>query len=193
MIETMNRILTLGWLTAAALTAPAAADPRADLLAAFQKVSVDGSFQATAQVAGQPGDMQMWVILPNRFRMKNAEAEVIVLPEGSWTYAGGQWMKLPMDMSQVFEGFNQQAIQSGADSIREVRELGSESINGCASTVYAFRASGKFMGADSGNEAEVAICGSSGLPVRVVSGKGSAQQATVSYDFETDFEIRAPQ
>jgi hypothetical protein len=174
--------------------APAAADPQQELTAAFGKAMAKGAFSATVQTEGRNATtVEMRVVLPNRFHMKTADTEMIILPQGTWMNANGQWMQFPMDMSKMIEGYSQGAIEQGMASLREVKVVGNDTIDGCASTVYGYRASGKFMGVNSNTEAEVAICDRTGLPVRVTTrDKKGKPEATVLYDFDSAIEIRPP-
>ncbi len=177
------------------LSVPAAADPKAVLAESFSKAFSRGSFRAevTTQVSGKPYATRMDVQWPNRFHMKTPDTEMIILPGATWMNAGGQWMNMPMDMSQMIDGFSKQSIDQGLASIEQVTEVGTAEVNGCSSTLYSYTSSGKFMGVESDSNAEVAICSNTGYPVRLISRDRSGnEQATVLYDFEADIDIQAP-
>ena len=189
-----RRMLPAIGLALLCASAPAAADPRDDLIAAFSKAMEKGRYAATISTGGRGAtEMQMRVILPNRFHMKSPDTEMIILPQGTWMNANGQWMQFPMNMSKMIEGYSQQAVEEGVASLRDVRVTGTETIEGCESTVYAYSTSGKFMGVDANSTAEAAICGSTGLPIRVVSrDRKGKTEATITYDYTSDFDIRPP-
>jgi hypothetical protein len=174
--------------------APADADPQQEVFAAFTGAMSKGRYAATIRTEGKrASQVQMRVILPDRFHMKTPDTEMIILPQGTWMNANGEWMQFPMNMSKMIEGYSQRAVEEGMGSLREVRVIGSETIEGCDSTVYAYRASGKFMGVESNSNAEVAVCGATGLPVRIQTRDRKGQvEATILYDFSGGFEIRPP-
>ena len=79
---------------ALAVAGPAQADPRADVMSAFEKAMAQTSYraQSTTDVGGQPQTSTIDVQTPDRFHMRGPGSEVIVLPAGSWMNQGGQWM-----------------------------------------------------------------------------------------------------
>lgn len=181
-------------LTAAALLAagPALADDRADLARAFERAMSGGHYtaQIETQVRGKPYVTEMRVVFPDRFHMKTPDAEMVILPQGTWMNAGGQWMKMPVNMSQQIAGYSKEAMQEGLSSLAEVTRTGSENIDGCTSDLYRYRVSGQFMGVKDASTAEAAVCRDNGLPVRVVSqGKDAV---TIRYDFSSPVVIEPP-
>ncbi len=189
----MNRASMLAIALLAGISTHAFADARQDVAEAFGKAMARGKFTTRVDTDGKGGQMQMRVVLPNRFHMKTPDTEMIILPQGTWMNANGEWMQFPMDMSRMIEGYSQKSIDSGMEALTDVKEIGSETIDGCDSTVYSYRTSGKFMGVESNSTAEVAICEDTGMPVRVVSrDRKGRPEATIYYDFSSDFEINPP-
>lgn len=187
---------SLAVLCALAAAAPAQAGPKEVLAESFGKAFGKGGFRAetTVDVDGKPYVTRMDVQWPDRFHMKTPDTEMIILPGATWMNAGGQWMNMPMDMSKMIQGFSKQSVDEGVASLDQVEEIGSETIRGCDSTLYSYTTRGKFMGAESDSQAEIAICSTTGYPIRLVSrDKGGQVQATVHYDFETAIDVRAPQ
>lgn len=192
----MSRTPTAAAILFSLAFAPSAfADARDAVMQAFEKAMADGSYRAqmTSEYRGKQQQSTLQMQGPDRFHMKNADTEVIVLPGGTWMNAGGQWMKLPMDMSQMIRGMTVTAMRDGANLMKDVKQLGSENVNGCDATLYAYRADGKVMGFKSEADVTVAICGSSGLPVRVISTDLKGKSRTViDYDYDAPVDIRAP-
>lgn len=181
----------LGFLFAS----PAWAGPREAVMEAFQKAFSAQGYRAsmTSKVNGREYPTQIEVQWPNRYHITTPDSEIIVVPEGTWVKAGGQWMKMPMDMSKTIEGYSRRAMDEGLAGMGEVSEIGGDTVDGCAATVYRYVSSAKFMGVDSSAEVDVAICNSSGLPVRMVSRpKGKGEPVTMHYDFTAPVDIRAP-
>ena len=193
----MRNSMMTGVVLAGTLAAgPVLADPRQEVMDAFTKAFARGEYIAriTTQVSGKPYIMHMQVEWPNKFHMKNPDTEMVILPQGTWMNAGGNWMKMPVDMSKMIEGYSKEAVDQGLQGMVDVRETGSEDINGCASKVYQYTATGRFMGVENNSEAEVAICGDSGYPVRLKTlEKGSRDSVSIDYDFTADVSIVAPQ
>lgn len=179
-------------LLAALCAGGAAASDRDELVKAFDKAMDKGRYSASieTQMRGRPYSTEMKVIFPDRYHMRTPDAEIIILPQGTWMNAGGQWMKMPMNMSQQIASYSREAMKRGMASVTEVTRHGSETIAGCESDLYRYRASGEFMGVKDSSQAIAAICRDSGLPVRVVS--VGAEPVTIHYDFESEVSIAPP-
>jgi hypothetical protein len=179
-------------LASAALPAVATADDRALLIDAFTKAMARGSYamQIETEVKGRPYRTEMKVSYPDRYHMRSPDTEIIILPQGTWMNAGGQWMKVPMNMSQMIAGYSKEAMQQGMASISEVRREGSEAIDGCTADLYRYRTSGEFMGVKQASTQVAAICRDTGLPLRLVTEGKSA--VTIHYDFSSEVRIAPP-
>lgn len=190
----MKRSVLLSALLLLPLSGTALADARADVVAAFGKVVADKSYHATITTEGKRGTtLRMAVQFPDRYHMVSPDAEFIIVPEGTWMNMGGQWMKAPMNMSQMIAGYSKEAMEKGAESIGQVEFLGEETVEGCASKNYRYVQSGEFMGVRSNSEAVISICQTHGKPVRVVTGEtGKKERVTVVYDWDAPVNIRAP-
>jgi hypothetical protein len=187
-------LLMVTALAAATICSTASADARQELVNAFERAMAQGRFIATVETEGKRAStVEMRVQLPDRFHMRTADTEMIILPQATWMNADGQWMKFPMNMSKAIEGYSQRGIEEGMAALRDVREVGRANVQGCDSTLYAYRTEGKFMGVESRSDVEAAICGETGFPVRLVSqDRKGRPEAAILYDFSTDFEIRPP-
>jgi hypothetical protein len=176
-------------------SAHALADARDDVMAAFEATMAKKSYRAisVSEYKGRSMQSVIQVQLPGSFHIKSDESEVIVLPAGTWMNAGGQWMKLPMDMSKMIQGVSLQAMKDGASLVQSVSELPDSVIEGCAASNYAYRTSGKVMGIQADADVELSVCDETGLPIRVVSSdpKGKTR-TTITYDYESPVDIRAP-
>jgi len=189
-----HSIKTLGLLAVFAAGA-AHADARDEVVAAFQKAMDDGSYRMHMTADTRKGKVEstMDVQWPDRFRMKNEGGEFIILPSGTWMNAAGQWMKMPMNMSQMIQGYSKDAMEKGVQAIQDVELLGEETVQGCASKRYRYAARGEFMGIKSDSVTEVWVCQDSGLPVQLVSGeRGKKDTVTMVYDWDAAIDIRAP-
>ena len=179
---------------AAAFAGDVHADARADVFAAFEKAMARESYRTVVDTdaGGKRTTTTVDVELPASFHMKNPEMEVIVRPGATGMNQGGQWMKLPMDMSAMVKNMTVQAMKESAGLVQDVTEEGSETIGGCESTLYRYRTSGKVMGVQADADVQLAICGDSGLPVRAVTTDKGKNRTVVTYDYDAPIDIKAP-
>jgi Ni/Co efflux regulator RcnB len=103
------------------------ADAREEVMQAYEKAMAEESYrvQSRSEHRGRTQQSTIDIQPPDRFHMRSPESEVIVLPGGTWMNQGGQWMKLPMDMSSMIKGLTLSAMRDGANSVQDVREIGS--------------------------------------------------------------------
>jgi len=177
------------------MSSAALADARKEVETAFRKVLNDKSYVATITTTDKRRNVtvRMMVELPDRFHMKTDETEIIVLPEGTWMNAAGQWMRSPVNMSQMIASYSADAMEKGIDAIGQVEYIGEETVEGCASKNYRYSQSGEFMGMRSSGDVLLSICQSNGKPIRIVSSqKGKADAATIVYDWDAPVNIRPP-
>lgn len=184
------------WLALPALmlvAAQAHADARGDVIAAYDKAFAKGRYIATVtgDSRGKQQRTTVRVQLPDSFHIIVDANETIVLPGATYMKMGAQWMQLPIDMSQMVKNVSMDAYKNGANSVQDVREIGSRNVAGCDSTLYAYHVDGKAMGLRSEADVELAVCNSSGLPVQAVS-IGKKDRSTVDFDYDTPFEIMRP-
>jgi hypothetical protein len=190
-----SRILALACL--AALCGDASAEPRDELIAAWQKVMDRGSYRMLMSVEsrGRTQSQEMDVQLPSSFHMRSPETEMILLPQGTWMRVNGNWMQMPVNMSKTIEGYTADAIEEGKQSLGAVERIGEGVVEGCEAVTYRYTSSGKFMGVKGDSAAEMAVCKDTGLPRLLTSTSGSARRPEVVrivYDFDTAIDIRPP-
>lgn len=187
----VNATMWMVAMLAGGFAGPALADARGEIETAMRAMMDDGSFRAHMTSAGQ--QMTMDVQLPDRFRLKNEQGEFIILPQGTWMNAGGQWMQFPMNMSQLTQGFSAQAMEQGIDAVQQVEYVGQETVEGCSSRHYRYRTAGTVMGIKTDTDSQLWICQDNGLPIKAVSSeRGKSEQVTIVYDFDASIDIRAP-
>lgn len=183
-------------LCGACIAAPASADPRAEVVAAFDAAIAKQAYHVTmtSQVRGKPYETHTAVQLPASFHMRTPDSETVILPGGSWMRTGGDdWMRLPMDMSNMVKNITFQAMKDGERYVQDVTAEGEETIDGCASKNYRYRTEGKVMGFKAKSTVDLSVCQDTGLPIRVISTDAKGKNRTeLRYDFDTPVEIRAP-
>lgn len=190
------RVSTVSLSIALGLAAGAVhADPRDEVIAAFRNAIADTTYRMQIEVDGKRGGTrsQIDVQMPDRFHMKSDEVEFITIPGGTWINAGGRWMKVPVDMSKQIQGYQFDKMDDALDAIQDVQSLGSEAVNGCESRLYRYEATSNFAGRSSDDELELAVCDTTGKPIRLRSTpKGRGDPVTISYDFDADIDIGPP-
>ncbi|TXK65681.1 hypothetical protein [Alkalisalibacterium limincola] len=161
----------------------ALADARQELVSAFGKAFDREAYRIEVDSPGQRGGQaQIDVQLPDRFHMRSAEGEFIIHPQGTWAQHGGQWMRMPMDMSSMVAAYAQPSREEAEAELTQVERIGEEQVRGCASTLYRYR--------NSEGTAVAAVCRETGLPVRIQTEGG--EPVTLYYDFDTAIDIRPP-
>ncbi|AVP97825.1 hypothetical protein C7S18_11730 [Ahniella affigens] len=169
---------------------------RAELISLWSKMlaSKDLAYRAhmvTTDKKGRKFESTMAVQWPNRFHMKNPDSEMIILPQGTWMNAGGNWMKMPMDMSKMIQQYTPDAIKAGMDGIRAVSFLGESDVNGKNCKQYRYDFDSKVMGIRSTGTATISLDASTGFPVRMeTTGEAMGQKSSTVVDYEYDPTIR---
>ena len=191
----MKPAASVALLLATFLSTQASADPRDDVIAAFNAALAKQAYHVTTitQVRGKDYESHAAVQLPGSFHMTTPDSETIVMPRGSWMKMDGNWMKLPMDMSRMVENLTFEAMKNGEQYVQEVEATGSETIDGCAAQNYRYRTRGKVMGFKADSTVDLSVCQDTGLPIRLIStdAKGKSR-SELRYDFNTPVEIHAP-
>lgn len=201
MTHAMLRRLAAIALLALALALPAHADPKADIIAAHQKMMEKGRFRMTGSTVsdGKTTKMESAVVWPDRYHMKMDAAgsvnEIIVIPGETWMKQGGSWMKLPMDMSAMIQSMTPEAMRKSFEGMSNVRELGSESIGGRDAVGYAYDSKVEMMGITSTSSVRLWVDEDSGLPIRQeIDGEamGTRSKTVQDYAFDASVEVQAP-
>jgi hypothetical protein len=167
-----------------AACATAQADARDELVSAFGKAFERESYRIEVESAGSRGgratiDFQ----LPDRFHMRSDEGEFIIHPRGTWARYGGQWTKVPMDMSAMVSSYAQPTREEAERKLGDVTRVGEEDVRGCPSILYRYRTEE--------GDAVAAVCRRSGFPVRIQT-EGGGEPVTLYYDFDARIDIQPP-
>lgn len=188
-------------LAFALVAAPAVAGPKEDIMASHQAMMEKGRFtmKGTTTSKGDVTRMETKVIWPDRYHMRmetgGTQMEYVILPAGTWMNQGGSWMKLPMDMSKMVASMTPEAMKKTYEGMSNVRELGTDTVDGADAKVYAYDSKVTMMGFTSQSAVKLWIDADSGLPLKQeIDGEamGTRSSTVQTYDFDTTFEIRAP-
>jgi hypothetical protein len=182
------------------LSFTAVADPRADVVAAFEAMLAKGGYSAVVEgtAGGKPTRTELRVLWPDRYHIKSDNAgtktEMIILPGASYMNNGGNWMKLPMDMSAMSRAYSPEIMRKGLEGMSNVVDLGSEDLDGIDARVYAYDSKVTVMNITSTSKVKVWVDADTGLIVRhdsdgQAAGMHSKTVARYNYD---KVEIKAP-
>jgi hypothetical protein len=160
-----------------------------------------GRFRMTGTTVGdgQTTKMERAVVWPDRYHMKmdagDSVTEIIVIPGETWMKQGDSWMKLPMDMGAMIKSLTPEAMRKAFDGMSNIRELGSESIDGRDAVGYAYDSKVEMMGITSTSSVRLWIDEDTGLPIRQeIDGEamGTRSKTVHDYVFDPAVEVRAP-
>ena len=196
------RILSLSALALSAClllgAGPALADPKADLLAAVDSMAKIGKFRSTSTITSEDGKVfktSAEVIWPDRFHIVTDQMEAIIVPGKSYIKQGGTWQVVPVDMSQMVQGFRTEAMKNSMASTTNVKDLGTSEINGHQVRGFEYDSTATVMGMTSSAHSKMWLDTATQLPVRQeVDGKamGHKSHTVQDYDFTSPVKIEAP-
>ena len=190
-------------LCCAALVPAARADDsaRAELIGLWQKMfdARDLAFSAdivTIDKKGRETRSQMRTNWPNKFHMKSAESEFIIIGDSTWMKPEGQgWMKFPMSMKKVIDQYTPEVMKASMDGTTNVRFLRDETVDGKECKVFAYDFDVKVMGFRSKGNSTVFLDKDSGYPIRVESegeAMGQRSKTVVTYTYDPNIRVGAP-
>lgn len=164
------------------------ADPRADIISAAQKLQKLPAWSAKITSETTPeANAEMEYLAPDRYRIKKAAGEVIVIGNDSYSYEEGEWKKLDDNVGEVIRSSTKAGIAEGVKNLQNVQIVGKEKVNGKEATVYMHKfgdiTTKIWIASDSGlqlkNEVEANV-------------GGKMEKQTTIYDYDKKFTIEAP-
>ncbi|MBN8726234.1 MAG: hypothetical protein J0H15_00835 [Xanthomonadales bacterium] len=179
------------------LAAPALAraDAKADLLAAQQKM-MDSRF-ITEIVSTSDGDdtrVEGRFDTMKRIHMVTPQAEIIVLPEGTWMKTGDSWMKSPIDMSNMIKSFMPDVASDLANTISNVKDEGMQKVGDLSLRAISYDQEMSVMGQTVKSHNTVYLDGTG----RVVRSKstgtamGQTTSSVQSIRYDDSIRVQAP-
>lgn len=169
-------------------TYTAGKDPRADLISATQRLQKLPFWSARITSETSPEtNAEMEYVAPDRYRIKKAEGEVIVIGIDSYSNENGKWEKLDDDIGEFIREQTRTGVEEGVKNLQDVKIAGKEKVNGKDATVYTHKfgdiMTKVWIGTESGlqlkNEVEANV-------------GGTMQKQTTVYDYEKPVKIEAP-
>jgi outer membrane lipoprotein-sorting protein len=193
----MRFISTALFLAAALVAGPALADAKSEILASHQAMVKAAKFRIESTNESRQGKVENWAEIewPDRYHMRNAQMEVIVLPGKTYMKQGGQWMPFPMDMSAMIKAMSPEAMKQGFDSMTNVKELGEKTLDGRTVKGYEYDSTVTMMNVTAKSHVQLWVDTATQLPVRQeIDGEamGMKSRTTQRYTFDPSISIKAP-
>ncbi len=193
----VSMMLALSLVFSGAASADATADLKAKLLKAYDGMVEKGRFRIASEVTSgkKTYHNRVDVEWPASYHMRNDQSEFIILPGATYMNQGGQWMKLPMDMSKMIQAMTPEAMKQGFANLSNVKDLGAGDVNGQAAHIYEYDTSGEVMGIHAESRVKVWLSDADGLVLRQeVNGKamGQASVTVSTYEYDASIRIKAP-
>jgi hypothetical protein len=167
-------------------------DPLADLKAASKRFNEVKAFQATMDGSGKNEmHMQVSFAAPDRYHLKNAGMESIIIGKNTYMRINGTWKKFPLDLGSAIPSMRDAFTEEGLKTISDVQYVGDENVNGKDSLVYRYKGSGLKGG--SAYTSRLWIARDDGLPqkIEVEYDGGPLKQMSTNYEYK-DVPIDAP-
>jgi hypothetical protein len=176
----------------------ASADVKSDVIAAFQKTMTAKGYEVSGntEAQGQKTPFKMRVQGGNRFEMElpNAAGKSVILPDVACMFVGGKWMRSPVNMSQTVAQYTQAGIEQTRETMRDVKDLGSATVDGQKARVLSYAADVKVMGVSSSSESKIYI-GPDGRILQVeVLGRamGVESKSLQKYRYDDSITVERP-
>ena len=164
------------------------ANPRADIISAAQKLQKLPFWSAKITSETTPeADAEMQYFAPDRYWIKKAGGEVIVIGNDSYSKENDKWEKLDANIGENIRSSTKTGIEEGVKNLQDVQIIGKEKVNGKDATIYSHKfgdiTTKIWIASDSGlqlkNEVEANI-------------GGKMEKQTTVYDYDKKVSIEAP-
>jgi hypothetical protein len=185
-------------LALAGFPALAWAGPKEEVFASFEAMRAAGKFRmvGSSQTAQGTVETDVAVVWPDRFHVKSQGNEFMVVPGATWMRQGGQWQKLPMDMSAMVRTMSPEAMKQSFDNMSNVQALGEKTVDGREARGYEYDTRVSMMGVEAKSHNVLWVDAETKLPIeQEVTNEvmGTRSTARQRYHFDPDLSIEAPQ
>ncbi len=164
------------------------ANPREDIISATQKLQKLDSWSAKISSETTPeANAEMEYIAPDRYRIKKADGEVIVIGGDSYENQNGKWTKLDDNIGAEINSQTKAGIAEAIKNLNDVKIVGKEKFNGKDATVYMHKVGEATM--------KIWIAANSGLQLKnevEATLGGVVEKQTTVYDYDKKIKIEAP-
>lgn len=181
------------------VSGPAAADARDEVVAAVEAMAARPSYRATTETTIRAAETiviraTIDAIPPSRFHVRTGDGEVLIVPEGAWQRTDGPWRPFEGDARALVAGMTHAATPESIATIRNARDAGKESIDGCDASHLVYDVPMELSGQSVLVRMDLWVCDRTGLPIRITTGDpGGTVSATVDFDFDRDISISKPE
>ena len=153
---------------------------------------------------GTANKMIIEYVAPDRYRMindvqvggKSVNQEFIIVGNGSYIKApNGQWIRSPVDASEIVKGFRDPKMLDELAKTADVKFVGAETLDGAPMLIYQYTQTNP-MGLKMKSTAKTWLSVADGLPRKTESegefdGKKTKTLVTIS-DYNSDIKIESP-
>jgi hypothetical protein len=186
------------WPVAVALTgllfasaAATAADAREDIFKAYQKMmgarfAVDMSTLSGGKTTKAHSEYET----VERIHLKTDSMELIVLPEGTWMRAGGEWTQPPVDMSGMVKQFIPKSIDDLRAATKSASDDGMSTWNGQPMHAYTYAIDTTIMGIHVTSTNKIFVNAAGQIVHAESNGEAMGKQSQTTQDIRYDESIR---
>jgi hypothetical protein len=157
-------------------------DTMAALIENFAKAK---SWKAQIHDESDPSsDATFEYVAPNKYHIKSADVEAIVIGGDTYAKMGPTWTKISSG-GDTGPFFDPEDLKDSIDEAKgaKVTKGGKDKVNGKDCQIYNIQET-------DGTTSEV--CAANNLPVRIVEDDGESKSTITFTDFNVDFDIKAP-
>jgi hypothetical protein len=190
-------VRTIVFACALVVASTARSGPKEEILASHEAMVKFGKFHSEGTVTSKDGTQPTWsnVVWPDRFHVRNAGQEFIIVPGKTYMKQGGQWLPFPMDMGQVVKSLTPEALRQGYEAMTNVKDLGESERDGRTVHGYEYDTQLTMMGITAKSHVKLWIDADTKLPVHQESegeAMGQKSQTSIDYTFSDDIDVKAP-
>ena len=173
---------------------PEASNPLDALTQTFRGLGNVKSFRARIAMAGTPAgaqEMNLEVVLPDRFHMVSKQTEMIILNQAVYIKVAGQWQKMPMTQGIDLSMTDPQKLQTTLGAATDVKLIGAEVLDGTPTMVYQYTT--KIGTQPQPFTSKIWVGVSDNLPRKIESESQPGQKTTITfYDYGANIAINPP-
>lgn len=174
-------------------------DPKADVVAASQKLVALPSFSAKMEGVGQMEiKQQVDFVAPDRFHVTYQAGaapgmEIITIGDQSYMKtSGGSWSKMPGGPNTATPNLRDSFTEEGLKTLSDVKYEGDDTVDGKLARVYTYKnvtPKGGFA-----FSSKMWVANDTGVPLKIITDytNGTLKQMTVKYDTATPVTIEPP-
>jgi hypothetical protein len=176
-------------------------DPRAAVVQALKTQMKTTPFRVTMDMEydGKQSKNIIEFVSPTRLHMNMGETDIILVDDKGYRKEDGKWIVDDMMgsiASSMSNMFNADIVDSMAGMMKEVKQVGTEDLNGQKVRVYEYTSEGSMMGIDSKSTTRIWVRESDGLPLKQINdgeAAGVRSITTQTIEYDPNIKVEAPQ